>query len=296
MDMEELTKSQIVLLTLLVSFVTSMATGIVSVTLMEEAPPVVTQTVNRIVERTIEKVVPQEVQAKAEAQGQVAAATNVVTEKTVVVHQSDSVSDAIKKTTPIAVRLFGQGKSSDGYSIELFLGLGVVAAEDGLIFADASMMTDGAAITVVRSDGIRVPAKVIGRDSKVGIVRLQAATSTEEVVDGQKTMKTLQWIAASFVKSDANLGETVVVLSGRSSLKVANGIVTSVPDSKDSVAVIETSIPSDNYLVGSPLITINGEVLGIATNASKAASGGFLASPSVLSYNAQEGGSVTVAP
>ena len=72
MDMEHLSKSQIVLLTLLVSFVTSIATGIVTVSLMDQAPPAIAQTVNRIIERTVEKVV---------SSGQSAAATVVTQEK-----------------------------------------------------------------------------------------------------------------------------------------------------------------------------------------------------------------------
>ncbi len=56
--MEDLTKQQIVLVTLLVSFVTSIATGIITVSMMNQAPQTFTQTVNRVVERTIERVVP----------------------------------------------------------------------------------------------------------------------------------------------------------------------------------------------------------------------------------------------
>ncbi|MEK7098782.1 MAG: trypsin-like peptidase domain-containing protein [Patescibacteria group bacterium] len=277
MDLEHLNKSQIVLLTLLVSFVTSIATGIVAVTLMEQAPPAITQTVNRIVERTVEKVVPQE--------GMVAAAATV-TEK-VTVYESDQLTAAIEKTVPIAVRLFGQGKDVYGSPIEIFLGLGVVASSDGLIFADATMMSDDAAVTVVRSDGVRVPAKVVGRDKDAGLVRLQAATSTETEKDGKKEMQPLTWTPGAFVKSAAQLGETVVVLSGQSSLKIANGIVTALPAGGEGTAahVIETSIPAESYVVGSPLITVNGEVLGIATAGSRATSGGFLASSIVLSYN-----------
>src|SRR3989338_2328284 len=49
--MENLTKTQLILLVLLVSFMTSLVTGIVSVALVNQAPAPVTQTINRVIEK-----------------------------------------------------------------------------------------------------------------------------------------------------------------------------------------------------------------------------------------------------
>jgi hypothetical protein len=54
MNIEDLTKTQLLLLTILVNFVTAIATCVLTVSLLDEAPLTVTQTVNRIVERTVE--------------------------------------------------------------------------------------------------------------------------------------------------------------------------------------------------------------------------------------------------
>ena len=91
MDLEHLTKHQIVLLTLLVSFVTSIATGIVTVSLVNQAPPSVTRTINQIVEHTVERVVPA-------TQGAGTAASKpqtLVTEKTIVVKDDDLAAQAV---------------------------------------------------------------------------------------------------------------------------------------------------------------------------------------------------------
>lgn len=56
MEIKELDKKQLILLTLLITFVVSIGTGIVTVSLMNQAPKIVPQTVNNVIQRTIEKI------------------------------------------------------------------------------------------------------------------------------------------------------------------------------------------------------------------------------------------------
>ena len=89
--MEDLNKHQLILIVLLITFVTSIATGIITFTLLSEAPVEVTQTINRVVEKTIERVVPAEGQPE-----------KVIT--TVVVNEEDRVLDTIAKNEKYAFR------------------------------------------------------------------------------------------------------------------------------------------------------------------------------------------------
>jgi hypothetical protein len=56
MEIKDLNKPQMILLTLLICFVVSIATGIVTVSLMQKMPTTVPQTINKIIERTIQNV------------------------------------------------------------------------------------------------------------------------------------------------------------------------------------------------------------------------------------------------
>lgn len=260
MDIEKLSKSQIILLTLLVSFVTSIATGIVTVSLMDQAPPAIAQTVNRVIERTIEKVV---------STGQTAS-TVVTTEKTVVVKEADMIALAVKKVSPSVVRLYSGEKDDPA-----FLGLAVVLDSAGVLVSDGAALGDIGNATVMLSDGTRVRVFVQSRDTENGIVLLQAATST--------ATGTTPWIPVTLSASFPTLGESVVVLAGKTTARIADGIITAlVPRPGAAGDIIETSVSSSASVMGSPLVDTNGSVIGISTEVSRATSAAGFVSVSVL--------------
>lgn len=255
MDIERLSKVQIVLLTLLVSFVTSIATGIVTVSLMDQAPPSVAQTVNRVIERTVQTVVPA---------GQSASA-NIVQQKTVVVKESELISSAVDKITPSVVRVFSSEQDTSA-----FLGLGVVVNASGTIATDNDALGESASIVVEFSGGTRTRALVVSRDTDTGIAYLSAATSTGST--------TPAWVPATLSGEHPTLGETVVALSGKAIARIADGIVTALIPAKDPAPqIIDTGIDSSSIMPGSPLIDSTGNLIGVNTGVARASSvSGFI--------------------
>ncbi len=120
MDMKELNKSQLILLAILLSFVTSIATGITTVTLMQQAPVTFTAPVNRVIQQTVEKI--QQVEGKTVTQ-------------TVVVKEEDLVVDALLKNKSAVFTINKKGQNSDP---DLALGSGFVINKDGVIVTDAN--------------------------------------------------------------------------------------------------------------------------------------------------------------
>ncbi|KND50800.1 MAG: hypothetical protein AB202_00125 [Parcubacteria bacterium C7867-007] len=56
MDIEDLTKTQLLMLTILVNFILSIATGVLVISMLDQSPAPITQTVQQIVDHTIETI------------------------------------------------------------------------------------------------------------------------------------------------------------------------------------------------------------------------------------------------
>ena len=89
--MSDLSKQQLILLALLVSFVTSLATGIITVSLMDQAPQGVIQTITQVVDKTIQE-------AAAPAQDSTADASSAAS-------PGDALADAVAGVTQSIVEL-----------------------------------------------------------------------------------------------------------------------------------------------------------------------------------------------
>lgn len=124
--MQDLNKQQVVLLCLLVSFVTSIATGITVVSLLDQSPQPVTQTINRVVERTVEKVIEQVENPTATSRP----VERIV--ETVVVNQEDLTVEAVEKNAKYLVRLYGY----DRFGNRKPAGLGIVVSNEGVVVTD----------------------------------------------------------------------------------------------------------------------------------------------------------------
>jgi hypothetical protein len=245
MDLEKLTKHQIVLLTLLVSFVTSIATGIVSVSLLNQAPPGVTRTINQIVEHTIEKVVPS-------TQG---AAT--ATEKTVVVKDDDLAAQSIASVQKSIIRIVAKGGDQ-------LVARGIITDAKGTAITDqASLNADPAnAFEAILYSGERMPLtirKQTGTTSPIAVVDIAVGTSTG-------------FAPASMVDpAKLKLGQTVIRIGGTGQDIVGSGIIAALP--RKGSALIESTVSSATP--GSVVMTLFGEVIGIATADSLAVGSDF---------------------
>jgi S1-C subfamily serine protease len=258
--MEGLTKQQLILLALLVSFVTSMATGIVTVSLMDQAPQSVTRTIDRVVERTVEKIVPAENSASV-----------VSTKETIVVKADDQVVSGVEKVSKSLVRII-RIKEQYGVRKERVGGIGVFVGKKGLLVSDIGILSKeldefGGVIPEtyeVSLSGKRYQIVPVGTDDGSNLVFF-------EVKDSEgKTLAIELPNAVKIGDSDTlKLGQSVVILGGKESDTVATGIISSLVSNDSSLKypgkwkLLKVDVKFNDAIYGSPVINLSGEMIGI---------------------------------
>jgi S1-C subfamily serine protease len=244
-QMESLNKQQLVLLMLLVSFVTSIVTGITVVSLLDQAPQGVTQTINQVVEKTIERVVSVE---KPVVQKEVT---------TVFVKEEDLVSKAVANVEPSIVRIKDKKTGA-------LLGLGIAVRADGVVVADSRVL--GGTIGKIKAftlsynnesfDGTHV-----GTDGETGTAFFKFATATPPVITLADT-------------ASLKAGQSVVAISGSERNTVSLGIISSLvhaveADPTSPLVAINTTMAPDSLLSGTPQFNLDGQLVAMKTGKDK---------------------------
>ena len=301
--MEDLTKTQLILLALLVSFVTSMATGIVAVTLMEQAPEPVVQTINRIVERTVETV-REAVPVADKSQRQ----STVTKETTIVVKEEDLITSTIEKNSSSLVRITTLiGTSSPE---EAFVGLGVIVSADGLVAVDAaSLPGERNALRASLSDHTVYTLTALQSETRRGVSFLRIGERAG--VPENEPIPKLR--AATFADASAlKLGQTVIALGGRTRVEVAMGIVSSIlagssgeggvgsasttveQSPRQAIERIETTLVASDTLPGTPVFNIFGELVALAVSTQDPDTRSYVASSELVRLMATASSAVSL--
>lgn len=232
MDIKDLNKSQLILLAVLLSFITSIATGITTVTLMQQAPASFTVPVNRVIQQTVEKI--QQVEGKTVTQ-------------TVVVKEEDLVVDAIAKNRSALFTITRETQDPPAFiTTEVSAGRGFGISADGIVVADATLVPDKE-VYYVKNDSGKFKADFISTD-KAGFSFLKigaAVNGTDKLVFTVPTFGDL---------SKMKIGQQVLLVGGNVSSSIFEGL--------NANKGIDLNVSKSN--TGGLVLDLDGNVLGIA--------------------------------
>ncbi|MEK7614446.1 MAG: trypsin-like peptidase domain-containing protein [Patescibacteria group bacterium] len=235
--MEHLNKTQIILLAVLVSFVSSIATGIVTVTLMQQTPAnKVTETINRVVEKTIEKIIP--------VKGPTVTETKIVKEEDLVVLAIEKNSKGLVKIT-----------SSESADIS---GNGIILTEDGFIATDINVAS--IPDIVYQAEGSD------GKFFRLNRILNKSGVTIFKVVPKDKEVIKLGSVSLADSEK-VKVGQTMISLGDTASIGIVSGLSYSKPDSNatttpKTISSINTSTNQKDS-VGSAVMNLDGDVIGM---------------------------------
>lgn len=201
--MNDLSKQQLILLALLVSFVTSLATGIFTVSLMDQAPQSVIQTINRVVE----KAVP----------AQSTAAVPASTDKT--------LSEAAAIASASIVRIGTRRGPGIG-------GIGIVVSSAGIVVTDKLGTQGFTDYEFILPNGKRIPASIVQSEIKGDIVFLSPNIGTTQGVIFKPAIGS----------GKLALGDDVFAITGTSTDALAQGIATELSENYINTSVLSARL------------------------------------------------------
>ena len=256
--MEDLNNRQMVLLTMFSSFIISIATGIITVAMLQVAPETVTNTVNKVVEHTIERIVTGTTTTVSSGP----TVTNITKEVTVYAKEDDLVVSAVEKNQPRIALIYAMGaaSSSDPQA------LGFVVSRDGLIATEPKGLSSGGAVaesyTVRLGEQSYTATPLPNQDMKqqVYFLKLNDLTASSTID------------AVTYGRSDnTKVAQTLVVLGGNdgtgvfkatvSKLRYTKTDATSSPEQLLTGMTTNPKIPEQN--IGALVVNLDGQVVGM---------------------------------
>ena len=249
--MESLTKTQIVLLVLLVSFVTSLATGIVTVTLVNQAPQPVTHTINKVVE----KLVPREFTVK---------------EKTVVFSNEENLVKIIKSASLAVVSIIATTTenltATTTVEKSIVAGSGFFVSKDGIILTNKHIVENTtSAYVIMTSDGKIYPAIVTSRNSSqdIAVLKVEGNNFNFIPLGDSKNINVGQTAVA--IGSDSGEFQNTVSVGVVSGLNKTAAAIGAISGKEESVVLIQIDATTNPGNSGGPLIDLSGKAIGINT-------------------------------
>ncbi|MEK7085213.1 MAG: trypsin-like peptidase domain-containing protein [Patescibacteria group bacterium] len=278
MDMNYLTKAQVVMLVILTSVVTAVATGIVAVSLISESPQPITETIHRVIERTGVSPAPageslprtQESLVIKLVEGATPAVVSVVAAKDVPVVEQYYINpfegdDFFGQFLPPDF-LIPQYRQKGTARRQISAASGFFVSGDGFVVTNKHVVEDlGADYTVITNSGKRFPAKVLARDpvQDIAILKVEGAGFSYIPLGNSDTLK----VGQTAVAIGNALGEfqntvSVGVISGLSRTIIASG---STRGRERLSQVIQTDAAINPGNSGGPLLGLDGRAIGINT-------------------------------
>lgn len=271
--MEDLSKSQIVLLLILVSVVVSFTTAIVTAALLEQTPIGVTNTVQKVIERAV----------GTDSGGTQKETVEVITQESQVMSVVKNVSDAVvsivaSKDLPVVERCVISPFGDDDVFGQLFpefqipqlcergtqkrqvsAGSGFVIQDNGLIVTNRHVVEDAEAeYTAIFKNGKKLTAKVVARDpvQDVAIMKVDAKNLPAVSLGDSSTLQIGQTVIA--------IGNALGEFQNTVSVGVISGLQRSIVASGESLrSVIQTDAAINPGNSGGPLLDLSGKVIGV---------------------------------
>jgi hypothetical protein len=229
MDIEELSKAQLLLLTVMVNFVVSIATGVLTVSLLDQAPIQVSEGVDRVVERTIQTIA-----TPVQVVNPIKSITSTQTPAAPTTEQlmTSAIGDAAARTALI----YKNSTSSPAIAYGTFLG-------------------KSRAVATANVEGLPKEALIVFSDGSSARASI-SKTSASLVIYGFGDSTELPEVPASGLPDSSKLkqGQTVLALTKESA--AVTGIISKV--SEAGVDTTLTDIP-----VGAGAVSLSGQVIGI---------------------------------